>query len=241
MRMFSSHHILQVWEQGEHLHRLDRDLLLLGAASGMPWAALAALVVGERDQRLLRLRQQVFGSHLEGMATCPKCSESLEFNLDTQQLIAAEVPEVNDLVLERDGYRLGFRLPNSHDLAAVTQASSPDVGRQILLERCIEAQHEGQAVEVQTLPEELLEAVETRMTEVDPSAETLLDFECPACHHAWNSALDIGGFLWHELRLEARRLLSEVHVLATAYGWSEQAILNLSESRRQAYLAQVLA
>jgi hypothetical protein len=34
-------------------------------------------------------------------------------------------------------------------------------------------------------------------------------------------------------------LLAEVHVLAGAYGWSEDAILALSPSRRQHYIALV--
>jgi hypothetical protein len=236
--MLSSHSLLHVWEEGEQLHPLDRHLLLLSVAEETPWDVLG---IGERDRRLLRLRQEVFGSQLEGMVTCGQCSESLEFNLDTRQLLGQEVSGLDDLKLERDGYLLRFRLPTSHDLAAITQASEPNAGRQILLERCVEAFHDNQIIPIQTLPSEILEAVELRMSEVDPVAETLLDFDCPACRHTWSAPLDIGGFLWQELQLEARRLLSDVHVLAAAYGWSEQSILNLSDTRRQAYLTQVMA
>jgi hypothetical protein len=39
----------------------------------------------------------------------------------------------------------------------------------------------------------------------------------------------------------AKRLLGEIHNLASAYGWSEDAILSLSNSRRALYLQMVQA
>jgi hypothetical protein len=39
----------------------------------------------------------------------------------------------------------------------------------------------------------------------------------------------------------ARRLLIEVHSLASAYGWSETDILSMSEPRRALYLEMVQA
>ena len=48
--------------------------------------------------------------------------------------------------------------------------------------------------------------------------------------------LDIAGFVWREVALAARRLLTEIHRLARAYGWSQQAIAAMSTPRRAAYL-----
>ena len=42
-----------------------------------------------------------------------------------------------------------------------------------------------------------------------------------------------------ELEAQAKRLLRSVHVLASAYGWSESEILALSEARRDAYVELV--
>ena len=47
---------------------------------------------------------------------------------------------------------------------------------------------------------------------------------------------DVVSFLWAELEAWAVRTLQEVHTIAGFYGWSEEAILNLSSVRRQAYL-----
>ncbi len=62
----------------------------------------------------------------------------------------------------------------------------------------------------------------------------------PAATAGW-SAFDVGALLWEELVAQARGLLAEVHVLARAYGWSEAEVLELSRSRRAAYLAMVAA
>jgi len=133
-----------------------------------------------------------------------------------------------------------FRLPNSHDLAAVNGFSDPTAARVVLLERCLVARKAGRPVPVSTLPTGVIEAVEARMSELDPQGDTTLELRCTACGHEWRAALDIGRFFWQELAAEARRLLREVHLLASAYGWRETEILALTPARRNAYLAQVM-
>ena len=39
------------------------------------------------------------------------------------------------------------------------------------------------------------------------------------------------------VEMAARRLLPEVHALASSYGWSEKEILALSPARRRSYIA----
>jgi len=53
--------------------------------------------------------------------------------------------------------------------------------------------------------------------------------------------LDMARFLWMEVRAAARRLLGEIHQLASAYGWSERAIAGMSPGRRAAYLEMLSA
>jgi hypothetical protein len=64
----------------------------------------------------------------------------------------------------------------------------------------------------------------------------MLDFACPSCGHEWQSLFDIAAFFWAEIAAQARRLLREVHQLASAYGWREADILAMSARRRRAYL-----
>jgi hypothetical protein len=43
------------------------------------------------------------------------------------------------------------------------------------------------------------------------------------------------------MEARAKRLLAEVHLIASAYGWSEAEILGLSRARRDFYLDMVRA
>jgi hypothetical protein len=74
------------------------------------------------------------------------------------------------------------------------------------------------------------------MAQADPQADIQLDLSCPACQHHWQAAFDVVAFLWNEIDSWAHRILSDIHVIASAYGWSEADILALSAARRQTYL-----
>jgi len=91
------------------------------------------------------------------------------------------------------------------------------------------------------LADELLSAAAARMSEADPQADVQLSLTCPDCGHQWIACFDIAAFLWGELQAYARRLLLDVHELATAYAWPEASILAMSPARRQAYLDLVRA
>ena len=86
------------------------------------------------------------------------------------------------------------------------------------------------------LSEDVMEAIASRLAAADPLAEVLIDLSCLACRHQWQVLLDIERFLWTKISVLARRLLQEVHALASAYGWTEREILALSPARRQSYL-----
>jgi hypothetical protein len=64
----------------------------------------------------------------------------------------------------------------------------------------------------------------------------LVNLACPECGHAWQERLDVDAFLWAQLSARARKLLVEVHTIASAYGWGEAEILAMHPMRRQAYL-----
>jgi hypothetical protein len=67
----------------------------------------------------------------------------------------------------------------------------------------------------------------------------LIDLSCPACGHGWQVIFDIESFLWAKVSALAKRLLHEVHGLASAYGWTERDILALPAVRRQFYLEMI--
>ena len=72
--------------------------------------------------------------------------------------------------------------------------------------------------------------------QLNAAAELSCTIACPAARAQDVLDLDIARFLWTEVRRAASRLLGEIHTLASAYGWSEQAITPMSAGRRAAYL-----
>jgi hypothetical protein len=53
--------------------------------------------------------------------------------------------------------------------------------------------------------------------------------------------VEIGQFLWTEIRARARRLLQEIDALARVYHWPEADILGMSDARRASYLEMALS
>jgi hypothetical protein len=240
MRRLSAHDVLHVWERAQDQHPVDRALTLLATACpDITRDELASLTVGQRDARLLTLRERTFGAELDGLAKCPNCAEHLQITLAVPDIrVVAEHDEGEEpMELSTNGLRLRFRLPNSWDIAAAAGCEDTGTARRLLLQRClIHASRDGAPAPLDELPEEATAGIATRMSEADRQAEVLLDLNCPACSHRWQIMFDIVSFFWAEISAHARRLLSEVHALARAYGWREADILSMSSSRRQSYL-----
>jgi hypothetical protein len=243
MRPLSAFDLLRVWEVGEDQHPLDRALTLLEVACPeLTWDELAALSIGQRDARLLTLREWTSGPRLNGFAECPQCAERLEFEVAVAELRAADERDAGEQAQElvTDSLTLRFRLPNSRDLAAVMGCQDPVAARSLLAQRCVLwASRGGESVAGDELPVGAIASLAHRMAECDPQAEVLLDLRCPACEQGWRALFDIVAFFWAELAAKARRLLREVHVLARAYGWREADILGMSARRRRFYLEMI--
>lgn len=240
MRAPASDLLLQAWEAGLAQSPARRALALL-ATTGGDAAALAALPVGVRDARLLRLRRALFGETVAALAQCPACGERLDVNFAIDDLcppeaIAHEAPPAT-YDLQACGYQLRYRLPNSDDLSAVPPDDPSPVH---LLRRCVASAMQGDApVAPDALPPEAVAALGAAMAAADPLARIELAFSCPGCGHGWEDLLDIAAFLWKEVDAWARRTLHDVHTLARAYGWSEADILAMTPLRRDIYLDMV--
>ena len=238
MRALSAPEILEVWERGLSLTAVERVLTLLAVACREPIDALAQLSVGQRDARLVQLRDWMFGSQLMSVVTCPACSERLELNFDTADLrVGADAEPTDTLALSVAGYDLRFRVPNSVDLIAIADCQDALDARQRLFERCLEtSEHEGERVAADLLPAEVVDAVAERMALADPQGDVHLAVACSQCGYQWQAGFDIASFLWNEIHVWAHRTLREVHALASAYGWREADVLTMSAWRRQFYL-----
>ena len=249
----SADSLLRVWEDHQRAHPVQQALAALSAASPeLERGAWAAASIGERDGGLLVLHESLFGSELCTTAACPQCGERLESDFSARDIRshadALPGPQ-RSLRVQQAGYDIEYRLPTSDDLLQLAGADDPeraaeraaesDPERQ-LLRRCVSrAQLADSVLDPASLPDDVVAGIAADMARHDPDADVRIALECPACGMAWQMRFDIVSYFWGEFDDWAQRLLADVHALASAYGWSERAILALSPTRRQIYLDMV--
>jgi len=212
--------LLGMWERGEGQRPSRRALALLsGMAPDVP--------VGRRDAALLDLRERLFGETFTAVTLCPSCDEELELSFSANEVrrTAADVSTLHIAGCD-------VRLPGTADLAAAEECDDVDAARELLFARCV-------GVSPDALPSHTVDEIVAAMSAADPQADVALDVVCPACASEWREPFDVAAFLWTEVATWARRLLEDVHALASAYGWSEESILTMSPARRNAYLGML--
>lgn len=215
---------------------VERGLLLASClAETGPQAPL-----GLRNERILALRERMFGPNLEAVAPCPHCDAFVEFSLRTEALTGLSQEAAGRLVV--DEYSIEYRLPDSVDIAYVARYGSEEVAAEELMRRCIvRATYGTHEIPTEMLPEPVLSLLGEQMDGEDPAAAPSMGLTCPECGHVWSALFDVVGFVWREISTAARRCLVEVHELARAYGWTESDVFALSNARRRLYLEMVRA
>jgi len=233
MRDLSAAATLDLWQTAEELEAAERPLALAASASDEPIEELARLPLGRRDARVLELHAALGGRALEATAACPACGEPAEFEVEVDALRSRGRRQARPEPVEACGLVVAWRPPDSTDVAAAAATGDQAAAERVLLSRCVTSSHGGE------LPAEARTAVAAAMAECDPLAEVLVDVACPACETVFVADLDLGSFVWAEVRARALRLLRDVDALARAYGWTEAEVLALDERRRNAYLELV--
>jgi hypothetical protein len=237
---------VRLWEAGSGGNGVERGLLLLTVAHpDAPPETLASLSIGERDRRLLTLRQRLFGSLINSVAECPHCGAPLQFTVDARELLgpvtdASQDTSTRTFEVTEGDVRLSVRAPNSHDLECIAACDDIVVARRVLAERCIVgAWNAGEPIPPCDVADTAVTALAVALGAADPGADLVIDLHCDVCGRQWPLAFDVVFIVWKEIESMARRLLYEVHELAWAYGWGEAEILGLSDTRRRHYLALV--
>jgi hypothetical protein len=243
MRTPSSADLLDAWDAGWRMAPSIRAVgLLMGGCRDEDPEALASLPVGERDGRLLELRERLFGHSMTGIVSCGACGERLEVEVATDELrVAATSIDAAGQSLTAGEWEARFRLPNSRDIASLEGLREEEPARRALLERCLlEVTRRGENVSAAEVPDDIAALIGQRMAAADPQATAEVAVACPDCNHSWSAPFDVGAFLWTEVDAWARRMLRQVHELATAYSWTEDEILRLSPARRARYLELII-
>lgn len=234
--------MLDVWEQTRLRTPAEKPLALLEAVATATGDDPRTWPLGIRDRRLLELRLQWLGPHVELRIDCPNCTEALELTVDGRELLSTYA----------DPGSFGETLPAEVSLGDLTVRLRPVTGGDLvraghapdaaeaelrLLEACVlEARRDDEPVPMAALTDEDRTALADALKELDPHAEILLDLSCAACGHAFREPFDVASCVIEEMDNHGARLLEQVAALARGYGWREADVLAMSPQRRRAYL-----
>jgi len=239
LRPLTATELLQVWETGLKQSILEKTFSLLAKAClASDPQAMGYLSIGERDARLLQLREWTFGSRLRNIIKCTQCNEFIEWESNTSELYLQPISpdlSVRTFEIEKDSLHIRFRLPDSFD---ILRATSKREESKTILENCI-LEVSDKDRKTSDLTEDIWMLLNDRMAAEDPQANIRINLSCPTCSHQWEAVFDIVSFFWAEIDNWATRILHEVYLLARAFGWSERDILNMSSRRRQLYIQMI--
>ena len=213
-----------------------RALTLAAIAPDDTAIDIADLPIGDRDARLLSLREAVFGDTLESLADCTACGETMELSFKAGDVRATGNPVARAPIVDGP-YRVEWRQPTGGDLAALAPGPGPDETGARLLGCCvIRAESGDETVDPADLPEQVRAALARAVEQADAQADVELTMNCPACARVNVVPFDIAAFFWDELNAWACCALQDVHELASAYAWTERDVLAMSSFRPEIYL-----
>ena len=239
MKPLQAKELLDIWDRSKTRAPIEKALALLDVAcSDEPTEDPANFSIGERDTRLLRLREWMFGSKLSNIADCPRCGEKIEWTTNISEMyLPLQKKETTTFTLTSNVFQLEYRLPNSYDLSRALLDNSIRANPKKFLMGCVvEAKKNHNDCDVEELPDELLETLSRQMSIEDPQADIHMLLNCPVCAHSWDAQFDIVNYLWTEIDSWANHILREVALLAANFNWSEADILNMTPQRRHSYL-----
>jgi hypothetical protein len=181
----------------------------------------------------------LFGPRVSGVDTCAGCGAVLDVTFDLGRLTSGYAVARTPVTVHCGDEVLYGRVPTTADLIAAAEADGSDIPGG-LLARCVTvAGPDGRERPAAGLPAPAVAEVISALAAADPLADVRLAVTCGECGRQWATAFDIASFLWTEICATAERLLGDVHMLASAYGWSEAEVLAIGPRRRQYYLEAV--
>lgn len=196
------------------------DAVLVPITGGWPAPGEAAsLTTAERDRLLAELWIRTWGPSITGSPVCSQCATRFDMSFGLDELCAATWPEPPPVRITSEGRR--YRVPTGADELAVT-ALPTERAVALLATRC--ALDEGSEADASTLAQAFEASV--------PVLDLDLDARCPGCGYPSAVAFRLQSYLLTALRAERARLPTQIHTLATAYGWSVREILELPRSTR---------
>jgi hypothetical protein len=198
----------------------------------------AELSVSTRIVCLLLLARLDGVDTLSAPLVCPafECGERYEVDLTLAEILAfAQTENAEPITVDLGESRVSLRKPTGHDQMAWQSGRFPDVAAARLTML--------RSLALSDLPHDLgdpeLARIEAALDESDPLVCFSLTAACPSCEAEAGHEIALADMALQVLRAAQSRLIESVHALASRYGWSETAVLEIPDWRRQRYLSLI--
>lgn len=203
---------------------------------------IEALCVADRQFLMRCLAVSLDMENIWLTARCTRCGDPFDFFIKQSELPVKEGGEGFPFASVETSLGLcRMRVPNGADQVAIAAIEDSELALQTLVHRCIVAfpdtpDGEGKPENLgEKLTEDDFRRVEAALEEVAAEVTTTVQADCPECRQA--NLIEIDPYMC--LQHGQTNLFSEIHILASAYHWSEAEILCLAKNRRQRYLKLV--
>jgi hypothetical protein len=209
---------------------------------------LGAWTLDRRLRGLLMVVRETQGDRMIWKVDCanPDCARDMELELSVARLLDTPEPAERFCWSANPDCMLELRLPTGRDqtiwrdAAAVgAAAGDEDKGVALRLATSLVASVNGQTPASDwSVPDEWLPELDAAFGERDALASLQLQAACPWCGSVNTLEPDLEALTLSLLATERKRVLEEIHQLASAYHWTEDQVLAVPRSRRSYYLAR---
>lgn len=198
---------------------------------------VADLCVADRQYLMLRLAAILDGEQMWLKVGCAYCDSLFDVEIRRCDLPVKEAGQDFPIVTLRiKEWEIDVRVPTGADQQCIGN-SSEEKAMQKLLQNCILSVNGSPPGKdfIKNLSESDIDSIDEALDEASPAVCIQLRVTCPECgreQHAELDHYDLAGINEHYF-------YDEVHMLASHYHWSEQAILDLPQVKRRLYLGLI--
>ena len=196
----------------------------------------------ERLQGILSIVFATSGRHLRQKINCkkPDCKELFEVEIDLACFIRNE-PITHFVCRPEPHMELELRLPTGIDqLKWINKKYDMKDNLFSEMASSLVSKVNGERPHQRfRLSDEWIDHIGTELEKQDDLTDLVINTNCPACSEEPLFDLDLEEKLLEILLKKQKLLFRQIHGLALAYHWSEKDIVEMSDQRRQYYLAQI--
>lgn len=228
----------------------------IGTISPVTEAIARALLVGDRQYLLLKLRELTFGDQVQATLSCPwpDCGKRVDIDFQISEIPVKSVEikspsyemklSSETLVSTEEGVSpriVRFRLPNGEDQEMLSPLLAQNEAEALtqLLYRCVHSFDDNEELSIEFIrnlsPRTRME-IETQMEALAPGIDLMMEISCPECGRDFTVPFELQDFFFGELRTSLDLLRREVHYLAFHYHWSENEIMSMTREKRRGYI-----